>query len=402
MRTVPGGLLTLLNSGPAEMLIADLFTFTLVSGTVLRYTNYDTDLVIGGNTYQNPPPIIERSQVKWSKGVEVDTLDLQISDDGSSLVGQTPILQAFVQRLFDGATIELDRVFASPAAIPSWQGPMVLFTGRVADISSLGRSTMKLTVKSQLELLNLQLPRNLVQPACRWTLFDAGCTLNRATFAVSGAVAAGSNKNVLQTNLTQAGPATPPATAASLTHTTGHFIPAQTYYVVWTIINALGETSFSPESKVTLTINQRLVITSPSNPGGGALGWNAYVGLAPNNEMLQNATPIAFGTNYTAPDYQAGPTEGVAPPTVNQTGYFDLGYIVFTSGPNNGVTRAVDTYLAGGVVTLRVGLPNAPTNGDTFTIYPGCNKSIVTCDKKFSNKANFGGFSFVPSPETAI
>lgn len=40
--------------------------------------------------------------------------------------------------------------------------------------------------------------------------------------------------------------------------------------------------------------------------------------------------------------------------------------------------------------------------GDAFTAYPGCDKQITTCDSKFNNKSNFGGFPYIPAPETAI
>jgi hypothetical protein len=157
----------------------------------------------------------------------------------------------------------------------------------------------------------------------------------------------------------------------------------------------------SPEAKITLTLNQRLVVTSPPNPGG-MLGWNCYVALASGDEELQNFTPIAFGTNFTMPNYQQGPVSGVSPPLVNQTGYFDLGYLTFTSGANAGLTFTVDEYLGAGVITIRKVLPFPPSVGDTFSILPGCNKAMTTCNYKFSNLANFGGFPFVPTPETAL
>jgi hypothetical protein len=37
--------------------------------------------------------------------------------------------------------------------------------------------------------------------------------------------------------------------------------------------------------------------------------------------------------------------------------------------------------------------------GDTFTIYPGCNKLRTTC-QAFGNDINFGGQPFIPPPET--
>jgi uncharacterized phage protein (TIGR02218 family) len=60
-----------------------------------------------------------------------------------------------------------------------------MFVGRVAEIDA-GRSLATFSVNSHLELLNLNMPRNLYQSGCVNTLYDANCTLNQASFAVAG------------------------------------------------------------------------------------------------------------------------------------------------------------------------------------------------------------------------
>jgi uncharacterized phage protein (TIGR02218 family) len=83
--------------------------------------------------------------------------------------------------------------------------------------------------------------------------------------------------------------------------------------------------------------------------------------------------------------------------------WFDQGYIVFTSGANIGIKRGVRSYLhASGEILLWVPLPFTPSASDTFNAYPGCDHTQATCDGKFSNLINFGGFPFVPIPETAV
>jgi uncharacterized phage protein (TIGR02218 family) len=88
---------------------------------------------------------------------------------------------------------------------------------------------------------------------------------------------------------------------------------------------------------------------------------------------------------------------------VNLDGYYALGVINFTSGANNGVSRTVKANAAGSptLLAMTYPLPNAPAPGDTFSIYPGCNKQQVTCANKFSNSVNFRATPFVPVPETA-
>ena len=83
--------------------------------------------------------------------------------------------------------------------------------------------------------------------------------------------------------------------------------------------------------------------------------------------------------------------------------YFNEGWVVFTSGVNNGIKRTVRSYLnAGGQILFWQPLPNAPGIGDTFTAYPGCDKQQSTCDGKFANLVNFSGKPYIPIPETGV
>lgn len=110
----------------------------------------------------------------------------------------------------------------------------------------------------------------------------------------------------------------------------------------------------------------------------------------------------SFGVSGTA---LTGNTASLINATLaNATGYFDLGSIAFTSGLNSGVSRSVKTYIGGspGTVSLLSPFPSAPANGDTFTIYPGCDKSQATCSAKFSNASNFRGMRFIPENSTGV
>jgi len=101
----------------------------------------------------------------------------------------------------------------------------------------------------------------------------------------------------------------------------------------------------------------------------------------------------------------AGSTQSVVNATLSlASGYFDLGVIAFTSGANNGVSRTIKTYLQGspGTASVILPLPVAPSAGDAFTIYPGCDKQQSTCQNKFNNLINFRGFPYVPENSTAV
>ena len=74
---------------------------------------------------------------------------------------------------------------------------------------------------------------------------------------------------------------------------------ASTYYVAVTWVNQSGlEGSPSDVAQFTTSTGQELLIAA-ANPPINAIGWNVYVGLAPNAISLQNSTPIGVGSTWT-------------------------------------------------------------------------------------------------------
>lgn len=284
MKSAPSGLISLLATA-TQLIQADLYTITLLNGTVLRYTNFDVNVTIGGNTFLANDARWTRGTSRVVTGLEVDTLEADVAGDATHLVNGVPIVQAIAAKTFDGADFKLEIAFSGGFG-QAWQGPITWFWGTVASAETT-RSSAKLTVNSLLDRLTIQLPKKLIQAGCPYTLYDANCALAKASFGVTGSVGVASNAYVINNALTQ------------------------------------------------------------------------------------------------------------------PTGYFDIGTITFTSGANAGMTRVVRSYVTG-QITLNIPLPVAPLVGDTFTVYPGCDKTQATCTNKFSNLVNFGGAPYVPVPETAF
>jgi hypothetical protein len=40
--------------------------------------------------------------------------------------------------------------------------------------------------------------------------------------------------------------------------------------------------------------------------------------------------------------------------------------------------------------------------GDQFQLLPGCDRTLATCTSVFNNAVHFGGFPYIPTPETAV
>jgi uncharacterized phage protein (TIGR02218 family) len=88
----------------------------------------------------------------------------------------------------------------------------------------------------------------------------------------------------------------------------------------------------------------------------------------------------------------------VTGPAVTLTdNYFAGGFCYFGSG-TAAQYRMISSNTVPGNVVLKISTPLAvaPGVGATVTMHPGCDGLYTTCVNKFANKANFGGFPFMP------
>ncbi|MDY7537681.1 DUF2163 domain-containing protein [Undibacterium sp. RTI2.1] len=314
MKSASTALVNYLNT-TRQLLMADLYTITLVGGYVVRYTGADIDLVYQGNTFKKFN--IARSRTRCSVGVEVDTLKVTVDALPIHLLNGASWLNAAQRGALDGASLQLQRVFMQTWGDTSLGG-VLLFQGRVSDVQ-VGRTQAQLQVKSDLELLNTKLPRNLYQSGCLNTIYDNGCGINKASAAVSGIVTGGT--------LTTVG-------------------------------------------------GIRVLTDAASSPGSITVGNSTGAYDVIDNRLYASAT---------------GWTDD----------YFTLGTIRFNSGANAGVLRSVRLF-SSNVFTLQIPLVGLCQSGDSFTAWPGCNRTLDSCIGKFNNRPNFKGFPFIPSPETVL
>jgi uncharacterized phage protein (TIGR02218 family) len=193
MKTATPELIALLNSS-TQFLMADLFTITLASGSVVRYTTADVNVTFSGSIFNAKGALLKRGPVRSVIGLEVDTLDMSVYADASHLIDGQPFVSAAMSGALDGATVLLQRAF-----LTSWTaapvGAAILFSGRVSDVSG-SRTEVKIIVKSDIELLNIKLPRNLYQPSCLNTVYDASCAANKAAKTVTGTATGGTTQSI--------------------------------------------------------------------------------------------------------------------------------------------------------------------------------------------------------------
>lgn len=122
------------------------------------------------------------------------------------------------------------------------------------------------------------------------------------------------------------------------------------------------------------------------------------------NTLYDSACGLArasFTSSGTCSDAAATRSQFTCTGLAQAAGYFDLGVVTFTSGPNAGISRTVRTYTSGLIKTIAP-FPVAPVNGNTFTITAGCDKRQTSCSSKFSNLARFRGTPYIPTPESIL
>ena len=276
-----------------QFIYADCFTLDLINGDKWRYTSAQRDVGpvipldgVLAELYVADDVRVSGLKMKLQIGVDVDEQDLQISYTSNNLIYGQPWGAAVSGGMLDGAIIRRDRFFAADWFSP-WIGAAPMFLGRVSNIDQIGRQDIKVKVKSYLVLANIAMPKEIMQPACRNTLYDARCSLVKSSFAVSGAVGAGSDN---------------------------------------------------------MTIH-----------------WSGA------------ASQFALGT------------------------------IEMATGPSAGQSATIRSVNPGVSLTLSYPLPFEPGTGDVFEVFPGCDKTLTTCNGSlFNNQANHTGFPYVPPPQTAI
>ena len=200
LRSSSPELIALLDSN--QFIIQHLYTITLRDGTAYRYTDCEIDLPVGGHVFLATGLLIERGELASKVGIQVDSLQVDIwADDGTVMLGM-PFLQLAHNGGLDGARLRMDQIFMATMGGTS-AGALTRFEGRLS-VDELTRFQARLTAHSDMELLNVQLPRNVLQPGCWNALYDTSCAVVKSGKAVSGVVSAGSTVRSINCNLAQA------------------------------------------------------------------------------------------------------------------------------------------------------------------------------------------------------
>ncbi|MGC2200919.1 MAG: DUF2163 domain-containing protein [Stellaceae bacterium] len=100
---------------------------------------------------------------------------------------------------------------------------------------------------------------------------------------------------------------------------------------------------------------------------------------------------------------QTGSTRAQIATPINPTpaNLYTQGTIIGVTGANAGSSRTVAN-IDGGWVYVKLAFLFPVVAGDQFQLLPGCDRTLATCQNVFNNASHFGGFPFIPTPETAV
>lgn len=187
MMTAPANVLSFLASASSaeKAYRADLYTFTLVDGTIYRLTNADVSLTYGGNTWTADGSVLKRSNIRKTCRMEVDTLNVELSAL-TSLGGKT-IGRMAKEGDFYAGRLKLDHLVGPDLPTALFYGPILAYyEGRIAG-TQLSNNVVRMAVESDIAALDrTTLPRFRFDLMCAHAVYDANCTLNKASFTDTG------------------------------------------------------------------------------------------------------------------------------------------------------------------------------------------------------------------------
>lgn len=191
-KVTSGNFQTIWNNISDMIAMADLWTITTITGETFRWTSSDIPITVGGYTY-TCSPLIKRGSTKSTSTLEVDSLEVTIETGESVTLTGIPFAHAAANGALDGATVKLERAFMLTWGVVT--ATVHLFEGRVAAINPT-HTAVVIQVKSFLEVLDSQWPRNIYQPACCHQLYNTGCGISRSAYQVTGTATGGTTTKI--------------------------------------------------------------------------------------------------------------------------------------------------------------------------------------------------------------
>ena len=348
---------------PAQT-ISTCWKVTLTSGTVLGFTDHDSDIDFDGVTYEASTGYT-RSDIASGADLSVDNLELV-----GTLRSPAITEAALYAGVWDFAQVEIFAVNYEDLT----QGALVLRVGWLGEVS-VGRNNFTAEIRGLTQAYS-RVIGELTGPGCRNDLGDSRCQVDLApfTFAFTVTGVGADNQTVYASALTQPGP-------------TG----------------GVSLVSVKQANPGVATVSPSLVL-----PTGSPITISGAGGMTQINTDTTYNNPNGDHTQFQLsidtsgfPAYTGG---GTVTALGGSAGYFDGGVVTWLSGNNfdGGATRMEVKSYSPGQFILVLPMPYAIQVGDTGSIVGGCNKAVATCHDTFDNVINFRGEPYLPGVDRLL
>ncbi len=349
MRTVDASFSTAIGQGTLK--VAELFLLELSDGSVYRYTSHPKDISwdAAPNTYK--AVVIGRSPIQFTNSFESDSVQVVIGNITGDIYSE---VQA---NILEACKITIKRILWDDSYAADRE--IIIFVG-YADVE-FDRSILTLQCRPLEDSLNVKIPRHTFQEPCNHTLFDVNCTVVRASHKYSGTATGGTTATLVDTDR-----------------------------------GLLYKVAFDGGSG---TIAVGDVLTGGTGGGSGVVAERTYQTSGSGILWYVEQTGVQFVNDEVLSS--GGDTMVVNGTPAVDTELYLQGELEMSGGNNDGQRRPVLSDESN-VLTIMWPFANVVESGDTYNIYPGCNKKAETCDVVFNNDENFRGFLYVPKIEESM
>lgn len=210
-RLMPSSLIAFLQTNPS-VVVADLISIALPTGTVLNVTSGQFDITVPSGTpgWSGATQAFAATYYgKWKRGAITSEAGFSLAanemsltcvpQQGTSYPGlAVGILNAAINGLFDRAPVTVRTAYMPQASYGNVSyGLETKYYGFIEKISKINRVMVEFSVPDPFYVLNEKIPRRLIQSACPWNFCDLNCTLEASEYTVTFSAKSGSTASLL-------------------------------------------------------------------------------------------------------------------------------------------------------------------------------------------------------------
>lgn len=336
----------------SQIRTAELYRVTLRTGQRYYFTSHQRAIEWNGQTYDAFP--IQRDPIQSNVSGEIDETRVYVAGMTGSLA------DIVATKALDDAEIEIVEIVRGSVYGVGQERP--LFLGW-ADIE-YSRQFIIFTLRPWLMSLNMVVPRNKIESACNWSIFESFCGLLTSSFSYVSAATDGTVKTVVDSNRGI-------LYKAQFTGDTANTIKKGE-----TIAGGLG-------GGVAVVANVMY-----EDDGTGRIWYCELIGT----QFVDGETVLVSGGGSIAID--GDPIEdGVL---------YQRGELRILTGDNAGERRMILSDQST-TITFLGDLPYAVEPDDSYALYPGCDGRIAeVCHSWYGNTENSRGYTEVPRVEDTM